>query len=110
MSLLKNIFGKKSDELTENASEINVTEATVSAEKPNAKKNKITKHNQIKQHLQSVGHIDSWTAIEMYGETRLSAVIFNLRMSGYDIKSVPKSALDRNGNLTNFTTYVLDKK
>jgi hypothetical protein len=107
MSFLKNIFGKQSDELTENQSEITTTDAEQEA--PLVFK-KTIKRQQIKHHLLTKGSIDSWTAIQMYGETRLSAVIFDLRMVGYDISSIPKSALDRNGNLTNFTTYVLNKQ
>jgi len=117
MSFLKNIFGKPSDELTENQSENTTAEnqseiTAIDSEKeaPLAVGKKVTKKEQIKQHLITKGHIDSWTAINTYGATRLSAIIFTLRMSGYDIASVPKSALDRNGNVTDFTTYVLNKQ
>ena len=37
-----------------------------------------TKHFRVKNHLIKNGTIDSWTAIELYGATRLSAIIFNL--------------------------------
>ena len=108
MSFLKNIFGKQSDELTENQSEI--TAVDLEQNPPLAVAKKITKKEQIKQHLIAKGRIDTWTAINTYRATRLSAIIFNLRMSGYDIASVPKSALDINGNVTDFTTYVLNKQ
>jgi hypothetical protein len=73
---------------------------------------KKTKHNQVKSHLIKYGSIDSWTAINRYGATRLSAIIFNLRKKGMNITSVPNSVLDRNSNLCNFVHYVLiiDKK
>ena len=64
-----------------------------------------TKALQIKKHLIEKGSIDSWTAIELYGVTRLSAIIFNLRMSGHNIDSIPNTAYDRNQELCNFTTY-----
>jgi hypothetical protein len=66
---------------------------------------KNTKTYKVKKHLIEKGTIDSWTAIELYGATRLSAIIFNLRMSGYNIDSIPNTAYDRNQQLCNFTTY-----
>lgn len=77
--------------------------------KPASRKQKIemqkTKMRLIKKHLIEKGTIDSWTAIELYGVTRLSAIIFNLRMSGHNIDSIPRTAYDRNQELCNFTTY-----
>jgi hypothetical protein len=73
-------------------------------------KKKITKSNQVKNHLIVNGQIDSWTAIEKYGATRLSAIIFNLRKAGYNIISIPCSALDRNSNISNYTTYKLENE
>ena len=73
-------------------------------------KKKITKSNQVKNHLIVNGQIDSWTAIEKYGATRLSAIIFNLRKAGYNITSMPCSALDRNSNVCNYTTYKLENE
>ena len=70
----------------------------------------ITKINQVKTHLIEKGFINTWMAIELYGATRLSAIIYNLRNRGMDIQSVPKSTLDRNGNTCNFVDYVLVKK
>lgn len=64
-----------------------------------------TKTLQVKKHLIEKGTIDSWTAIELYGATRLSAIIFNLRMNGHNIDSIPRTAYDRNQQLCNFTTY-----
>ena len=66
---------------------------------------KTTKHKQVLKHLIKYGSIDSWTAIELYGATRLSAIIFNLRKKGYEIDSIFCSALDRNSNVCNYTTY-----
>ena len=69
----------------------------------------VTKTNQVKQHLLYHGFINSWTAINLYGATRLSAIIFNLRRKGMNIISEPESKLDRNGKVCNFVKYVLIK-
>jgi len=66
-----------------------------------------TKHQQVKKHLFEKGTIDSWTAIELFGATRLSAIIFNLRKEGYNILSIPQSSYDKNQELCNYTTYKL---
>lgn len=71
------------------------------------KKPKTTKSNQVKEHLIQKGMISSWTAIELYGATRLSAIIFNLRRRGMNIDSIPMSSPDRNNNICNFVNYVL---
>ena len=68
---------------------------------------RITKHKQVLNHLRKHGSIDSWTAIELYGATRLSAIIFNFRKKGLKIDSIGCSALDRNSNVCNYTTYKL---
>jgi hypothetical protein len=69
-------------------------------------KKKITKLNQVKNHLIEKGQIDSWTAINLYGATRLSAIIFDLKKAGYNIRSVRNTAFDRNNKICNFTTYI----
>ena len=69
--------------------------------------NRTTKSSQVKKHLIEKGKIDSWTAINLYGATRLSAIIFNLRRRGFNIDSQPISVKDRNENICNFVNYVL---
>jgi hypothetical protein len=73
-------------------------------------KSRATKTNQVLNHLKENGSIDSWTAIQQYGATRLSAIIFVLRGRGFDIVSIPNSVLDRNKNVCNYTNYELQKK
>jgi hypothetical protein len=68
---------------------------------------RITKSKQVLNHLRKHGSIDSWTAIELYGATRLSAIIFTFRAKGLKIDSIGCSALDRNSNISNYTTYKL---
>ena len=65
-----------------------------------------TKFSQVKNHLIEKGQIDSWTAINLYGATRLSAIIFDLKKAGYNIRSVRNTAFDRNNKICNFTTYI----
>ena len=43
------------------------------------KTNKTSKTKKVLEHLQKYGSITSWQAIELYGATRLSAIIYNLR-------------------------------
>ena len=73
------------------------------------KRNENTKCSQVRKHLIEHGRIDSWTAINLYGATRLSAIIFNLRQEGYDIISISNTAYDRNKELCNFTTYIFNQ-
>ena len=73
------------------------------------KENENTKFSLVRKHLIEHGKIDSWTAINLYGATRLSAIIFDLRQLGYNIKSVSNSAYDRNKKVCNFTTYIFNE-
>lgn len=59
------------------------------------------------EHLQNKGSITSMEAFEMYGATRLSAIIFNLRGKGYDIVTIPIKAKTRFGDTVTFAKYVL---
>ena len=56
-------------------------------------------------HLKEKGSISIWEAIELYGATRLSAIIFNLRKR-YDIESISHEFTDRYGNTSTYVTYV----
>ena len=70
------------------------------------KAKKTTKIEQIKSHLINKGKINTWEAIELYGATRLSGIIFKLKEYGYEIESINKTKKDRNGNVCNFVDYV----
>lgn len=61
----------------------------------------------VKEHLLEHGSITSWEAIEKYGATRLSAIIFNLRKQGYDIRTIMREEADRYGNTCQYANYVL---
>ena len=70
----------------------------------------MTKTQAVKDHLKINGSITTWQAIQMYGETRLSDVILKLRQKGWDIKSVWKEGVDRNGNDCRWVEYVYTEK
>ena len=63
------------------------------------------KTQQVLRHLQTKGTITSMEAFELYGATRLSAIIFNLRHK-YLIESVDMEITDRYGNTCHFAKYV----
>lgn len=56
-------------------------------------------------HLQEKGSITSWEAFELYGATRLSDIIFKLRVK-YDIETVKKMFTDRFGSTASYAIYV----
>lgn len=70
---------------------------------------KTTKTQQVKERLEQVGSITSWEAINLFGATRLSAIIFNLRDRGMNIKTYDIKEVDRNGNTVVFGKYVYVK-
>ena len=70
---------------------------------------KTNKSKLVKEHLLTKGSITSWEAIQLYGATRLSAIIFNLRKNDYDIKSIKVPFTDRFGNTSDFVKYTLIK-
>ena len=67
---------------------------------------KTNKTTQIINHLKRRKSLTSWDAIKLYGATRLSAVIFNLRKRGYIIKSVYVEDTDRYGNTCRYVKYI----
>lgn len=72
-------------------------------------KKRITHEDRVLKHLEIFGSITSLDAINLFGNTRLSATIFNLRKR-YIIESVPESSKNRWGDATNYTRYVLKGK
>ena len=68
---------------------------------------KMNKHKAVLQHLQSKGSITSLEAFELYGATRLSAIIFNLRRKGYDIITEDVTGKDRYGSSMTYAKYRL---
>lgn len=69
---------------------------------------KLNKTQLVLEHLQQYGCITSLEAIEKYGATRLSAIIYNLRKRGYDIDTIDIDFVDRFGTKSTFGKYVLN--
>lgn len=61
-------------------------------------------------HLQKHKSITSWEAIQEYGATRLSDIIYRLRDRGYDIQNIWEETTNRFGTPTRYVRYVLIKK
>lgn len=59
----------------------------------------------VLKHLRENKTITSWEAIEKYGATRLSAIIFELRKK-HCINSVDKIFTDKYGDTSTFTQYI----
>ena len=70
---------------------------------------KKSKKSEVLRHLQEKGSITSLQAIELYGATRLSDIVYKLKKEGYDIITEYNNTLDRYGNRCNFANYVLVK-
>lgn len=68
-------------------------------------KRRTNKSRLVLEHLKEYGSITSWEAIEKYGTTRLSAIIYNIRKH-HIVQSVDSSFTDRYGNESTFTKYV----
>lgn len=66
-----------------------------------------TKTSEILKHLKVKGSITSMEAFELYGATRLSAIIFVLRKRGYDISTKDETCSDRYGHVCNYARYIL---
>lgn len=67
----------------------------------------MNKTKAVLQWLQTGAGISSMEAIQSFGATRLSAIIFNLRKRGYDIETVTCEGTDRFGNKMQFARYYL---
>ena len=65
------------------------------------------KTSEVLKHLKVKGSITSMEAFELYGATRLSAIIFNLRKKGYEITNNTEKCIDRYGHKVSFARYTL---
>lgn len=63
-----------------------------------------TQKEKVLYHLKHYRSLTSWEAIKEYHVTRLSAVIFDLREKGYNIKSIREENLETG---TRFVRYYL---
>lgn len=70
----------------------------------------MNKTKKVMFHLQEIGSINSWEAIQLYGATRLSSIIYNLRHKyEMNIKSMKRNFVDKYGDKSYFVDYILEK-
>ncbi len=68
----------------------------------------LTQEKMVLDHLQKHGSITSLEAIKLFGATRLSAIIYNLRHNeGYTIVSEIETVSTRHGTYSNVARYKL---
>ena len=68
----------------------------------------MTKTEKVKIHLIEKGNITSWQAIQLYGSTRLSDIIYRLRNKGMNIRSERIKFIDRFGEKSYYAKYILE--
>lgn len=68
---------------------------------------KTTKKSLVLKHLQEYGSITSLQAYDLYGATRLSSIIFDLKKEGHNIMTKDLNTLDHLGNKCTFANYML---
>lgn len=66
----------------------------------------MSKIKQVLNYMQENKSITSWEAIEKFGATRLSAIIFNLK-DKYNITSTREEFIDKYGNKSHYARYTL---
>lgn len=66
----------------------------------------MNKTQQVLNYMQENKSITSWEAIEKFGATRLSAIIFKLK-DKYNITSTREEFIDKYGNKSHFARYTL---
>ena len=64
-----------------------------------------TQTSEVLKHLKKYRTITSMEAIEKFGATRLSSIIFRLRKRGYDIKTVMCNTKTRYGDDAAYAKY-----
>ena len=70
---------------------------------------KTNKTEKVLNHLKEHGAITSLEAIELYGATRLSDIIYRLRKKGMKIETLDLPFTDRYGTKSTYGKYVLNK-
>ena len=70
---------------------------------------KTTQEQVLLNHFAKYKTITSMQAFELYGITRLSAKIYNLREKGYEIDMVGEEGINRYGNPVKWGKFYLKK-
>ena len=68
----------------------------------------MSQEQMIEEFLREKGSITSWEAFEIFGITRLSARIYELRKQGLKISSESTTKKNRYGHYVTFSTYKLE--
>ena len=68
----------------------------------------MTQKDQVLDYMKRFGSITSWQAFQDLGITRLSAVVFNRRADGHNIKGETKKTKTRLGVVTSYSEYRLE--
>lgn len=71
--------------------------------------NKTSQISEVIKHLRKYKSITSLEAIELYGATRLSSIIYILRDKGFGIETEMTQGKNRYGHVTNYAIYRLIK-
>ena len=72
--------------------------------------NRPTQMSEILAYMQAGNRITSMQAIEMFGATRLPAIIFDLRKAGYNIITHDIVGKNRYGGVCQYAEYELIKE
>jgi hypothetical protein len=64
----------------------------------------------VLEYMQTKGSITSMDAIEMFGATRMSAIIYDIKKKGYEIDSPLIPVKNRYGKTVYVSNYSLEKK
>lgn len=70
---------------------------------------KTNKTEKVLNHLKEHGSITSLEAIDLYGATRASDIIYRLRKRGFDIETIDLPFTDRYGTKSHYGKYVLNE-
>lgn len=68
-----------------------------------------TQTSEVLEYLKKYKKISSWTAIEKFGATRLSDIIYRLKKRGYVITAERKNVTTRLGRKTTIVVYTLEE-
>lgn len=74
---------------------------------PMSERTPMNKTQAVLEHLRRHGSITSNEAWELYGATRLSAIVFNLRRRRHHIDTITCGGTDRYGHSMHYAKYVL---
>ena len=71
-------------------------------------KKRVTQHDRVRWYLEE--HIEGITqkeATDLFGATRLAAIIFDLRQQGLNIETLDEKGKNRYGDKTRYGRYIL---